>query len=31
VDGGGEMHLVFDGGAIVILRNVDGASTVVVR
>ncbi|HEY3068281.1 MAG TPA: hypothetical protein VGL09_21025 [Methylomirabilota bacterium] len=29
--GGGEVHLVFDGAATVILRNVAGASTVVVH
>ena len=31
VDGGGEVHLLFDGAATVILRNVDGASTVAVH
>jgi hypothetical protein len=31
VEDGGEVHLVFDGAATVILRNVGGASTVVVH
>jgi hypothetical protein len=31
VEGGGEVQLVFEGGVTVILRNVDGASTILVH